>query len=260
MDRLVALQRTIEGRVDADRDASFVDRLCVTEAKDVCHLDFYGDPNGESFFELLDTLTTRDVADVVTSLDLRGPDEGANGTRNWDLSTIANSTASFPRLRRLNIEQIKPSDHNRTIIGRNYEEEGTLAKILSKAPSLEVLVTPSAPNADFFNVGQRAIQHLSVDAGYDHQGFIANLARSACFPGLRSFEFGEYNETYMEDFSAHLTPFADYRELFVSSAFASVRVFRWRNPVLSLEEMAEVKSFKKGRQILVVRWSAEWLR
>ena len=74
MDRLVALQRTIEGGADPDRNASFVDRLCVTWVSNVCHLDFYGDPNGQSFFDLLDVLTATDVADVVTSIDLRGPD------------------------------------------------------------------------------------------------------------------------------------------------------------------------------------------
>ena len=75
-------------------------------------------------------------------------------------------------------------------------------------------------------MGPRPLRLLSVDTGYDHQGFIANLARSACFPKLQSFEFGEYNETYIEDSAAHLTPVADYRELFTSRAFAPVKVFR----------------------------------
>jgi len=98
-----------------------------------------------------------------------------------------------------------------------------------------------------------------VDTGYDHQGFIANLARSSCFPDLRRFEFGEYIETYMDDFAAHLTAFAHYRELFSSSAFASVRTFLWKNPVCNQAEMAEIKAMKQGRQVLLVRWSTEWM-
>jgi hypothetical protein len=260
MDRLVALQRSIEARAAPDRDESFIDRLCITKVGNRAHLDFYGDPYGESFSDLLAALVDASVANCVASVDLRGPDEGANGTRNWDLTAIAESGVSFPELRRLCVEQTKPADHNRTIVARDYDEDGVLAKILAKAPALEVLVTPSAPNADFFQVGQCAIQYLSVDTGYDHQGFIANLARSSCFPKLRSFEFGECNETYMEDFSAHLTPFADYRDLFSSLAFAPVKVFQWRNPVCSPKEMAEIRSLKKDCQILVVRWSAEWIR
>jgi hypothetical protein len=260
MDHLTALQNTIEARAAPNRDASFVDRLSVTKVGSLAYLDFYGNPFGKSFGDLLDLLTDTDVANSVASLDLRGPDEGSNGTRNWDLTPIAESSASFPKLRRLAIEQTRPMDHNATIVAHSYEEDGVLARILAKAPALEVLVTPSAPNREFFRVGQRPIAHLSVDTGYDHQGFIANLARSSCFPNLRSFEFGEYNQTYMEDFSAHVTPFPHYRELFTSLAFAPVKVFQWRNPACSSAEMEEVKDLKKGRQILVVRWSAEWMR
>src|SRR5207248_1056697 len=82
---------------------------------------------------------------------------GANGTRNWDLSLIADSDAVFPQLRALSIEQTKPGDHNRSIVAAVYEEEGILARILARAPVLESLVTPSAPNADFFRVGERPL-------------------------------------------------------------------------------------------------------
>src|SRR5258708_1748872 len=182
MKRLVALQRAIEACADPDRDASFVDRLCVTKVRDLFHLDFYGDPFGEPFCDLLATLTDVAVADSIVSVDLRGPDEGTNGTRNWDLSTITESGVFFPKLRHLSIEQTKPTDHNRSIVAQTYEEDGVLARILSKAPALEVLATPSAPNADFFQVGHRALEYLSVDAGYDHQHFIANLPLSTSFP------------------------------------------------------------------------------
>jgi hypothetical protein len=260
VDRLVSLQRTIESRATPDRDPSFLDRLCVTRVGGLAHVDFYGDPFGESFLDLLETLADNSVADSVASIDIRGPDEGSNGTRNWDLTAMAASRHAFPNLRRLLVEQTKPADHNRTIVAQTYDEDGVLARILAKAPALEVLVTPSAPNAGFFEVGPRAIEYLSVDTGDDHQGFIRNLARSSCFPMLRSFGFGEYNETYMEDFSSHLTPFADYRELFASQAFAPVKIFQWRNPACSPEEMAEINNLKKGRQVLVVRWSAEYMR
>lgn len=56
MDRLLALQRNIEARADLGWDASFVDRLCVTLAGNSACLDFYGDPFGEAFSELLDVM------------------------------------------------------------------------------------------------------------------------------------------------------------------------------------------------------------
>lgn len=260
MDRLDSLQRTIESRATIDRDPSFVDRLCVTRLGGLAQVDFYGDPFGKSFTDLIETLTDDSVSELIASIDIRGPDEGSNGTRNWDLSAIAESRLDFPNLRRLCVEQTKPADHNRTIVAQAYDEDGVLARILAKAPALEALVTPSAPDVGFFEVGPSAIDYLSVDTGYDHQGFIRNLARSSFFPRLRSFEFGEYNDTHMEDFSSHLTPFSDYRELFESPAFATVNVFQWRNPSCSPQEMAELNGLKQGRQVLVVRWSAEYMR
>lgn len=260
MDRLIALQRTIAAQADPDRDPSFIDRLCVTQVQDHVLLEFFGDPFGQPFADVLEVLADQAVANSIIALSLRGPDEGCNGTRNWDLSPIAESDLVFSNLRHLSIEQTKPADHNRSIVASSYEEEGILARILAKSPCIESLVTPSAPNADFFQVGQRPIRFLSVDSGYDHQGFIRNLARSSCFPDLQSFEFGEYNETYIEDFPSHVTAFADYRELFSSPAFETVNVFRWRNPVCSPAEMAEVKALMQTRQFMVVRWSAEWIR
>jgi hypothetical protein len=121
MDRLIGLQRAIEAQAAPDRDASFVDRLCVTKVGNLACLDFYGDPFGDSFGDLLNVLVESTVSEMVASIDLRGPDEGANGTRNWDISRIASSEATFPNLRRLCIEQTKPGDHNRTIVAQDYE-------------------------------------------------------------------------------------------------------------------------------------------
>ncbi len=127
-------------------------------------------------------------------------------------------------------------------------------------PVLETLISPSAPDADFFLVGTRPLRHLDIDSGYDHQDFIANLARSSCFPRLAYFGFGEYYQTYMPDFASQVTPFADYRELFASPAFAPVGAFRWKNPACSAEELDEIRGRNTGRQVLIVRWSAEYLR
>lgn len=221
------------------------------------HLDFYGDHYGEAFVDLLDALQDESLANSVRSLIIRGPDTGANGTRNWDLSSLANSPVSFSRLTHLSIERTKPTDHNRSIVAPIYEEEGLLGKLLAKALQLLVIETPSTPNEEFFRLQNHPLECLSVDTGYDHQGFVANLARSSCFPNLRFFEFGEYQETYMDDFSTHVTPIQDYRTLLQSSAFASVRYFRWFNPVCTPAELAELRAMRKDCQISVLRWTLE---
>lgn len=256
MNPLFQLQRDIADGADPDADPAHLERLCVTDVSGQIHVDFFGDPSGDAFQELLAALTVREVAEWLTSIGFRGPDEGANGTRNWDLTSLADADVVFPRLRSLSIEQGKPADHNRTIVARVYDEEGVLARLLVAAPMLESLVTPSAPNADFFDVPYRPLSFLSVDAGYDHQGFIGNLSRASCFPELRSLGFGEYNETYMEDYAQQVTPFTDYQGLFASPAFVPVRRFEWRNPACSAEQISQLKAMDPTRSMLVVRWSA----
>jgi hypothetical protein len=240
--------------------ADTVNRLCVTPVADELHIDYYGTPFDEPLQDVLAAVITSDVSAVLASLTLRGPDEGANGTRNWDLSILAESDVVFPKLREVSIEQTKPADHNRPVVAADYDEEGVLGRLLAQAPALESLVTPSAPNASFFQAGQRPLKYLNVDAGYDTQGFIGNLARSSCFRGLRCVEFGEYNETYMEDYAGQCTPISDYQELFSSESFKQVRRFVWRNPVCSAAEIASLKALRPDLQLLIVRTSAEYLQ
>src|SRR5437879_3712999 len=130
MDRLITLQRAIAAQADPDGDPPFIDRLCVTPVHGHILLDFFGDPLGQPFADVLEVLADQAVANSIAGLSLRGPDKGCNGTRNWDLTTIAERDAVFSNLRHLSIEQTKPADHNRSIIASSYNEDGVLARIL----------------------------------------------------------------------------------------------------------------------------------
>lgn len=260
LNRLAELQQRMLQSADAEMPPEYIERLSITDVAGHLHIDFYGDPFGESFASLLTTVALPEVSVDVASLIFRGPDEGANGTRNWDLGPLVAGPGSFPRLRYVSIEQTKPADHNRTIVAATYDEEGVLAQLLAKAPMLTSLITPSAPNADFFKIDNHRLAYLNVDAGYDHQGIIRNLAHSSCFPDLSCLEFGEYHETYMDDYLARCTPIGDYHELFRSPAFKSVGRFVWRNPACSNEEISALKALRPELQLLVLRTSAEYFR
>jgi hypothetical protein len=259
--QLEALRRRIADRNDPGMPADHTDRLSVTAAADdgAVDLDFHGDSFGESYLDLLSTVARPDTAAHVRSLILRGPDVGANGTHNWDLEPLLAGDADFPRLETLAIQQNRPGDHNRSIIGTDYDEDGVLGRLLGKAPALRELTAPSAPAANFFDVGSRPLRFLSVDAGYDTQSFIRNLARSTAFARLSCLEWGEYNETEMEDFRSSCTHLQDYHDLFGSTAFAPVKRFVWRNPICSAEEVAALKQRRPDLQLLVIRASAEYL-
>ncbi|MCY1461986.1 hypothetical protein D9M71_797080 [compost metagenome] len=123
------------------------------------------------------------------------------------------------------------------------------------------MVTPSAPDEAFFAVKHHPLRFLSVDSGYDHQGFIERLSSTQCFPQLATLEFGEYNEPYMDDFSSRCTPLSAYRRLFQSVAFRSVRSFTWRNPVCTPAEIAELRSLGPTQlQFKVVTFSSAYIR
>ncbi len=258
-EQLESLRRRIADRNDPDTSADCLQHLAITQTGDVFNLDFYGDCFEESFDDLLSTLAAPDVARGIRSLILRGPDEGANGTHNWDIEPMLATDASFPQLETFSIQLNQPADHNRSIVGSDYDEDGILAQLLFKSPRIQELTVPSAPNGAFFDVGERPIRLLSVDAGYDTQDFVSNLAKSSCFPNLQCLEWGEYNETYLDEYLANCTPTEYYQELFRSDAFGSVTRFVWRNPVCTDDEIKELKELKPNLQLLVVRSSDDYV-
>lgn len=257
-EQLELLRQRIASRNDSDAPSNYLQRVTITQTGEVFNIDFHGDSFDESYEDLLCTLAIPDVAPFLRSLILRGPDEGANGTHNWDLEPLLATNATFTQLESFSVQLTQPADHNRSIIATVYEEDGILARLLAKSPRMKELTVPSAPSASFFDVDQRPIRFLSVDAGYDTQAFISNLAKSSCFPALQCLEWGEYHETYMDDYLANCTPKEHYRELFRSNAFAPVTRFVWRNPVCDEEYIKELKAMKPGLQLLVVRHSGDY--
>jgi hypothetical protein len=257
---LSELQRRITDGLEADTDPARLTRLHWTSAGGLLHVDFYGSPFEEPFEELLAALATSEAASSLASLWLRGPDEGANGTRNWDLGPLVDNAPGFPALRDVLVEQTHPGDHNWTIVGTDYDEEGVLARFLAKAPALRSLTVPSAPSPEFFEVGPRPLTFLSVDSGYDHQNFIQGVSRSACFPELMSLEFGEYSDRSLPDWRDHCTPAEHYRELFASPRYAALRAFTWRDPAESDEKIRALKQLSPGVSLRVVRASSEYMR
>jgi hypothetical protein len=181
--------------------------------------------------------------------------------RNWNIEALIAPGVEFSSLEELRIERYRIGEHNRPIVAYEHYEEGVLAEVLRLSPSLRILVSPSAPDGDFFQVGERPLETLCIDAGMEHQNFLANLAASDCFPELCALEWGEFNETYLEEWEKQCTPLADYQALFKSAAFASVGSFTLRNPMLSDAELAALKGLLPNEdfQFLVVRQSMKYV-
>jgi hypothetical protein len=255
---LERLRRKVHLRNDPSLWPEQIERFQFLELGGLFHVEYYG--VSSDIHEVLTEISGEGVAPAIASIRIGGGDEGVNGTKAWDLTPLATIAATFANLRYLLIEQNRPTDHNRSIIGETYEEAGILAKIASKAPMLTQLTAPSAPSSAFFSVGLERLEYLSIDAGFDTQDFILHLSQSTNVPHLRYLEWGEYCESYMNDWRKKCTPFAHYQSLFRSEIFRSVKVFVFRNPVCSEAELAELKAMQPDLQMLVVRSTSEYVR
>lgn len=260
--KLGQLQAEIHSQEGGELPDEYQSTLMFCETSGLIKIKFYGDPAGESdaLNRLLRVVVDSDVSPYVKSLEFSGPDKGANGTRAWGFGAVVESDAVFTNLTSFLVEGTLPEHHNRSIIsGDFYEEGGMIAGLLGKMPSLLSLGVPSAPDHNFFRTEAHPLNTLVVQAGYDTQDFILNLGRAACFPGLRRLDFTDYQETYAEDYESGRTPFGHYKELFLSPSLDEMRLVVLRNPRLSREEAEELKSLKKGVQLMLIRTTSEYV-
>lgn len=253
LDRLRHLQA--EMNQDSEIHSSYpeADRVMFAQSGGLFHLAFIGAPFDTPFSLFLSLLAEQEVANQVLTLSFSGPDVGANGTRNWDFTQLAKSSVVFPQLKAFTIERTKPEDHNYTIIAETYDEEGVIAKLIEKMPNIETLVVPSAPDGAFFSLERPSLVELCVDVGYNHQKFLVHFAQSTAFPQLRSFEYGDYCDTSIEDAKDWQTPFAHYQEFVYSKAFEPIRRFVLRNPSCSNEEITTLKRGRARTSFQVIR-------
>lgn len=271
---LLALQRRIHAftteaaaKVGSDLEAPDAPRwvratqyLAVAPLYGGLHVEFYGDTEGEPFQWVLESLVEQAVADTIVSLSFTGPDEGANGVREWQFTTLLDSAVRFPRLRSLLVRPTEPADHNMSLIqrvGTIMEEGGEIARFVDKAPYLSELVVPNAPDASFFQVPLPHLSMLRVGGNFDTQSFIDNLASSNNLRGLMTLDFTESAELQSTWASTRavgaVTAFSSYETLFASSALDPVRVLQLRNSGLSLEELKALRAKRPKLQFMVIQ-------
>jgi hypothetical protein len=248
------VQRSIGRTNDPKRLGQTQSRLYFAEILGLLDISFYGLPWEEAFLQVMELLcTSPDVARSIRSLQFSGPDEGADGTKNWDFSSIIESDAVFPNLTSLHIEPTQPEHHNQSIIAQVYDENGMITRLIAKMPKIENLCVPSAPDASFFDFGELPLQRLRVDSGYNHQSFILNLSKSSRLSSLRILDFGDYNQRYMEDYEEQCTTFEHFVQLFESSAFSCVKFFILRNSILSRDQLSTLRSLRKELQFYMIQ-------
>jgi hypothetical protein len=259
MRTLEQLRHGISREIDRELPFHLHPRLWYRDDDRGLFVAFHGSPDEYGLYELFELLSQSELASRLVHLSVAGPDAGSNGTCNLDLKPLVSAGTPFPRLSELRIERNAPAQHNRRVVAEDYDEDGVLTELLRLSSALEVLESPSAPRADFFEVGPRNLRCLRVDAGYDHQSFVRNFAERGTVFRTRTLEFGEYAERNVEGFAEHCTPLEDYLCLFESEAFQRLDTFSWRNPALSDAQIAELRVLRPTVSVQLVRSSAVWL-
>jgi len=219
----------------------------------------YVSPDDALFEELQTVVAAADIAPHLHALVFEGPDEGANGTREWNFRPLIATDAYFPALRKLFIEPSSPGDHNGSIIGWIYKEENQTASLVRRMPQLRDLTVPSTPEDEFFQVPLLELRQLRVDFGFDRQDFLANFSHSIGFPALRVVELG-FTHIHSADNPDVIAPFEEYQELFLAPSFAAVEEVVLRNPGLSDDEVRLLLAERRDLQLTITRTHAAYRR
>ncbi len=209
------------GIIKLDNNPAFESEAAIwLDQKGLTHIYAYVHPNEETWFsQFCQLLNTQEFAPFISSIEIKGPDMGTNKTRLFDLyELLTNTEIQFTHLTEFEIEQTQNYHQNISVITYNdfFDDNGAGGKILDKMPNLLSLTLPSTPNFDFFNRSHHPLQSLSLQAGYDHQGFISHLAHASCFPQL---EYLEWTNGPGLPMIASYVPLAHFEQLQKSSFY-----------------------------------------
>lgn len=272
--RLVDLQRRIHARDEREGAENGVDHadpaaplwqtplnhVAVAPLRAGLHVRYFGEAWDGPFEWTLRCLAERQVADVVADLAFSGPDEGANGTREWDFGVLLDSDARFPMLRSLYVRPTGPADHNASMIVRRdliMQEGGEIARFAAKAPFLTELTVPNAPDERFFEVALGHLSRLRIGGGYDTQQFIDRFADSDNLSSLGTLDFSESTELHAtwrgKRVAGAVTTFESYERLLKSKAGRRLHTLYLRNTCLNLDELETLQALHPRLQFMVIQ-------
>lgn len=275
INELIALQESIYNyyqEEESEGSLQYLPRVSFSKIGELYEINYYGEGYDDDdtiaaseleegynygFCTLLDFLA--DHADQVLSLNFDGPDSGANGLRNWNFKRLTNSKVVFSNLLSFKVALTDVGHHNLSIIAENDEEDGMIAALVSKMPMLKELQLPSTPGEQFFLIPNLPIQSLIIQAGYDHQNFIVNLAKSSNLKDLIALDYSD-KILSQENFSTEeVTSFDDYKTLFESAVMTQLAHLKLRDNRLKPEECQGLRQINKVQFLHIVQFPGKYI-
>ncbi len=221
--------------------------------------DFEPEEMNFGFCALLDFICKN--ANKVVQLNFIGPDAGANGTRSWNFERLINSTSNFINLESFSVALTDAGDHNQSVIGEFDQEDGMIAKLVKKMPNLKELILPSAPDITFFEIPDLKIENLAIQAGYDHQGFIQNLAESTDLKHLKSLDYTEPFDHFGDLNEEEFTPYEAFEKLFQSNIFSFEHFhFKLRENRFSSEQLTALQEIRRVQFFHIKTIAGKYIR
>ncbi|WP_010254699.1 hypothetical protein [Myroides injenensis] len=272
IDKLLNLQERIYNYYNREfpYNLKYSPRISFSKIGGLFELNYYGDGYDEDYNTPSYKLEQEDGysfgfsatidfiiehANAFIALNFNSPDAGANGFRIWNFSRLVGNNIIFKNLESFKIGLTDMGDHNLTLISDDSgQENGIIAKLVSKMPKLKVLQVPCAPNETFFEIDNLKIEELIVRSGLDHQDFIQNLARSKNLPKLTSLDFSDVYDYYSDRPFNEFTSLFDYQILFRSPVIKDKLGFHFklRDARLTSEECRTLQNMNKIQLLHII--------
>lgn len=232
-------------------DPDHCSRLSVADLGGALAVEYRGSEY-EGWDEFLDLLASPGIAPHIVQLRISGPDEGANGLKEWDFASLIAARPDFTALRDFRIAISDPRDHNQACVA-----DDQLPALIGFMPALRTLELPQAPEPGFFALDLPELRRIRTGGDWRTRGFIGHLAEATRLPALGFIDFADSSAPFLSLKSAETpewdsTPFAEYERLFRSPVMERAWGIRLRNARLSEAEYRALAAIRPKCQFSVV--------
>jgi hypothetical protein len=232
-------------------EPDYCSRLSVADLGGGLVVDYRGSEY-DGWGEFLDLLGRPGIAPHIVQLRISGPDEGANGLKEWDFAPLIEAGPDFSRLRAFQVAISDPGDHNQACI-----TDDQLPALIARMPALRTLELPQAPEPGFFALDLPQLRRIRTGGDWRTRGFIGHLAEATRLIALGFIDFTDSSAPFMSLKPAPTpewasTPFADYARLFRSPVLERARGIRLRNAKLTEAEYRALAAIRPKCQFSVV--------
>jgi hypothetical protein len=225
-------------------------RLMVADLNGGLAVHYFGEDH-EPWDATVKLLAKSDIVQHIVSLRIDGPDQGANGCREWRFDPVLKTKPVFENLRDFWIRPTATSDHNFSMV-----EDGQLSQLLALMPELVNLTAPQAPETDFFRTRFAHLRSIAIGMDWRTRGFIGELAKAETLPALTLLDFTDSLAPFLakepQDAEWDSTPFDDYVALLQSPIGAKLRMLRLRNTRLTEAQFVELQAVRPHLQFSVI--------